>query len=273
MITTEEINLRIASCGIRLVSQYVSTRAPGEFTCDHGHTWKTTTNNVLNGHGCPYCNGKTPLTGEIINANLASRGIKIIGKFTTTKIKTMFECLHHHQWMALPKNVLYADKGCPECALQNRPKKSKEEMQERLNSRGIQIIGEVIDMATKTDFVCSHGHMWTTIPNGVVNNGSGCPTCAEYGFNPANPAWEYIFTRDGYLKFGITNDLTRRLNEHRRHGEIELVHKRHHGVGQLALDWENNIKRTLGGRYAAKEQCPDGYTETLPLALLEEITR
>ena len=44
-------------------------------------------------------------------------------------------------------------------------------------------------------------------------------------------------------------------------------------MGQLALDWENHIKRVYGGRYATKEQCPDGYTETLPIELLENLIK
>jgi len=112
------------------------------------------------------------------------------------------------------------------------------------------------------------------MPYNVVNSGSGCPHCADYtngGFKPSLPAWEYVFIREDYLKFGITNNLTGRLNDHRRGGEIVLVHEKYHENGQLALDWERHIKQTHGGRYVTKEQCPDGYTETLPIALLESI--
>jgi hypothetical protein len=47
----------------------------------------------------------------------------------------------------------------------------------------------------------------------------------------------------------------------------------YHQDGKRALDWENNIKRTFGGRYVTKEQCPDGYTETLAIHLLEHIVK
>jgi hypothetical protein len=37
------------------------------------------------------------------------------------------------------------------------------------------------------------------------------------------------------------------------------------------MDWGRNIKQKYGGNFATKEQCPDGYTETLPISLLEEL--
>jgi hypothetical protein len=159
--------------------------------------------------------------------------------------------------------------GCPRCVT-HPAKLTKDLVNIRLENKDIYLVGEYVNAKTKSLFECLHGHQWLTTPDNILR-GRGCPRCTEYGFNPSKPAWEYAFIRDGYLKYGITNDLTRRLSEHILHGEFTLVHQCYHEVGQGALEWENRIKKTYGGRYATKEQCPDGYTETLSIILLEKI--
>jgi hypothetical protein len=142
------------------------------------------------------------------------------------------------------------------------------------SSDGIKLIGEYTNALTKTTFQCVNGHSWLAVRHSVKNIGSGCPECVDRsggGFRISEPAWEYCFIRDNYIKFDITNNLENRLKDHRRHGHINIVHLKYHKLGKFALDWENALKVKYGGRYASKEQCPDGYTETLPKNLLEHI--
>ena len=205
-----------------------------------------------------------------INEKIFARGLAMAGEYTNTRTKTEFTCNLGHVWLAIPNNVLHYS-GCPICS--GKSKKSKDIINDLVKPKGFKMISGYVSMNDKAEFMCVHGHKWHSTPTHIINNGSGCPTCSYYGFNPDKPAWEYGFTRDGYLKYGITNDLVRRLNEHRKYGEINLVHERYHERGQNALDWERHIKTTHGGRYATKEQCPDGYTETLPIHLLEYLIK
>lgn len=47
--------------------------------------------------------------------NKIPQHIKIIGKYVDTNTKTLFKCtLDGHEWMALPKDVIYKS-GCPQC--------------------------------------------------------------------------------------------------------------------------------------------------------------
>lgn len=268
--TKEEINTRLAPRGIALTGEFVGTRHKSLFQCSFDHQWTARTGSVLSGNGCPHCSGKASLTKEVVNDRIHDTGIRLIGEYVDRHTKAEFLCARGHQWKTQPGHVM-SGKGCPYCSVIDITS-TRELINERISHRGIWQISEYKNAKTKAVFECSIGHRWEATPDNIIR-GKGCPTCADYGFNPSSPAWEYAFTRDGYLKYGITNDLTRRLNEHRRHGEFTLVHERCHEVGQLALDWENNIKRTHGGRFATKEQCPDGYTETLPVALLEEVKR
>lgn len=125
-----------------------------------------------------------------------------------------------------------------------------------------------MNVDTETTFECEYGHLWSA-PAHRIRQGHGCPKCSSSGFNPGLPAWEYIFTRGTYLKYGISNKLNRRLTDHKKHGDIEIVHLKHHENGQHALDWENRIKKAFGGRYVTDALCPDGWTETLPISHLQ----
>jgi hypothetical protein len=50
--------------------------------------------------------------------------------------------------------------------------------------------------------------------------GSGCPSCAEHGFNPDQPAVLYVLYIDGpagaFTGYGVTRDLNTRLRAHRK---------------------------------------------------------
>lgn len=34
------------------------------WTCSFGHTWRAVVKSRTKGHGCPYCTGRKPVTGE-----------------------------------------------------------------------------------------------------------------------------------------------------------------------------------------------------------------
>jgi hypothetical protein len=220
--------------------------------------------------------GRKKHTSEDISEWLRGTGIRLVGEYTNALTKTIFECSFGHQWEARPNKIKYG-RGCPICnGGSNNKSLNEEQLIKHLKSCGdeISLVGTYVNAHKNTLFRCKNNHFWNAKPYSIKNLGSGCPECADHsggGFNPSKPAWEYVFIREEYIKFGITNNLSKRLNEHRRNGEIKLVHQRHHPVGQFALEWENRVKKTYGGRFVTKEQCPDGFTETLPVHLLEEI--
>jgi hypothetical protein len=216
---------------------------------------------------------KNRATREKMTEWLASdgRGIIMVGDYVTNKTKSLFMCHLGHTWETRP-NDIKTGHGCPRCSGKHVP--TVEEFNEFLliNDRKITLVGDYKGNGKKTLFECYNPNhpRWESTPNNI-KNGNGCPCCTNKGFKPYLPGWEYGFIREGYLKIGITNDLTRRLDQHRQYGEITVVHERYHEVGQKALDWENNIKRNHEGRLATKEQCPDGYTETFDIKVLEVI--
>jgi hypothetical protein len=101
---------------------------------------------------------------------------------------------------------------------------------------------------------------------------SGCPSCAEYGFNPDKEAYSYLIQFDTFLKFGITNNINRRLRSLKKNGKFNIINTKKFIKGSDALLWEKSIKIIFGGKYVNKDICPDGHTETLSLDLLSAIS-
>lgn len=222
------------------------------------------------------------VTGEMINDRLLASGkdAKLIGPYQKSKIKSLFECSHGHTWMATPDNVMRRS-GCPKCfAIESKIRSeiathTKEDMNAYLleEGRGFILIGDYTNNATKTLFQCGLGHRWEAVPRNI-KSGRGCPYCADYtqgGFKPGKSAWSYLLDFGYFLKFGITNDLTRRLKDHQKSGTYTVLHTQYHEVGQKAWDWERLIKQTYGGNFVTKDELPDGWTETLSITLAEQI--
>jgi len=55
------------------------------------------------------------LSKEIINERIADRGLELLGKYTNTLSKTLFQCSKGHTWEATPGNVM-GGTGCPRCS-------------------------------------------------------------------------------------------------------------------------------------------------------------
>jgi hypothetical protein len=264
-LSKDEVNNRVSHRGLELVGEYLGTHIKTLFKCDKDHIWTTEPNSVMRGHGCPDC--KYPFTTkEQINNELSrlGRDIRAISEYINPQTKISFECRHSHIWQALSQRVIKGS-GCRQCKI-DAERVSKDTINEGLAKLGIKMIGNFIDTQHKSLFECGKGHRWEARANVKVR----CPSCASYGFNPDKPAWEYAFVRGAYVKFGITDNLERRLIEHRKYGDIELIHTRYHDDGALAKKWENSVKSQIGSRYASKDECPDGWTETFSFDKLEK---
>ena len=95
------------------------------------------------------------------------------------------------------------------------------------------------------------GHTWTTsCGQRTGTSPSGCPECAEYGFNPGKPAWFYLMERTGQQQFGITNDKKRRLDAHAAKGWRQVIHNGKPQItgphdGNMVFQIEKKLKKWL----------------------------
>ena len=100
---------------------------------------------------------------------------------------------------------------------------------------------------------------------------TGCPSCAEYGFNPDKPAWFYLLKRKGQQQLGILNDFSRRMKEHSLKGWVEVDKSGPHS-GQEVLDAETAFKKWLKEEIGPiKDKKEDWYTSKMEVHSLAEL--
>ena len=241
-LNKEVINQRISERGIEMIGNYFGTKVKTDFICEHQHIWNTAPENVLGGSGCWICNGKIPLTINIINGKLISRQIKCLGDYINNKTKIEFECNKGHKWLATPHSILDGGRGCPIC---NKQLYSLEKVNNILSNKGIKIFDEYINTNTKTLFQCKCGNVWETTARSLFQN-IGCPSCAKYGFDTNKPAILYYVNIKGtkIYKIGVTN----RVIEDRfgyDFNKLNIIAKWEYKKGNDALFLEQTILKVF----------------------------
>jgi hypothetical protein len=155
-LTVQLINDRLSERGLEIIGRYINAHTKSEFRCQYQHEWLALPMNVLAGKGCPHCANRAKLTPEFINDRLREREITMIGKYYNTHTLTLFNCIHKHEWLATPTNVLRGS-GCPECA---GNKLSTEEFVKTKLPSSISMIGQYINARTKIKlFVVKAAHL------------------------------------------------------------------------------------------------------------------
>jgi Zn finger protein HypA/HybF involved in hydrogenase expression len=244
-LTTDLVNERLADRGIRLVGECGGANTRVLFACTDGHEWVTTPGAVVFGSGCPHCSGNASPTSESINKRLADRGIRLAGEYLGAHVIVPFVCSEDHQWEARPHYVLRSstDKGCPHCA--GKATVTREEAAKRLSPRGICIVGDYVNAETKTTFRCREGHHWVTSVEALAK--SGCPQCANYGFQVTKPAEFYyarVLTESGNINYmiGITNRSFEDRYTADEHMMMDLLQRIQFDTGVDALAYETELK-------------------------------
>jgi hypothetical protein len=138
--------------------------------------------------------------------------------------------------------------------------------------------------AAKQTWKCKEGHTWRTSIVLRTRSGTGCPSCAKFGFNQNEEAWLYFLDHPAWKMFqiGITNFPNDRLSSHKKLG-WELKEIRGPMDGNLTKDWETSILRMLkakGADLANSEIAGkfDGFSEawsksTFPVKSIKELMR
>ncbi len=206
--------------------------------CSKGHEWPASGYNRLNGTGCPLCSGRDAIEGtndlattnpELAkqwhpskNGDLTPRAV-IAG----TNKKIWWVCSEGHEWKAAGATRLRS--GCPICTgrqiqvgfndlATTNPELAK---QWHPSKNGDLTPLEVIAGSNKKVWwECEQKHEWQTAVTQRAYNGTGCPACATFGFDPNRPAILYFISSAGLMarKIGITNQGTKRLEDFRRAG-------------------------------------------------------
>lgn len=175
-------------------------------------------------------------------------------RYKTMNIPVKIICKTHGSFLQKPRVHIYSAGGCPDCGhettlrswqltTEDFIKKSRTLHQDKYD------YSKVVYTNHKdyVHIICpTHGSF---VQRAVVHMtmGSGCPKCADYGFNPHDPAIVYYIqdTITGWYKIGITN---RELNE--RFGNIKIKNIRvikiwSFQLGEDALELEQFLHSEL----------------------------
>jgi len=227
--------------------------------CSLGHVWLASPQSrALHKSNCPYCSGNKVLKGfndlKTTHPIIASQAVNwdpTEYSFGSHKTKDWKCKLGHIYKTTINSRTGKDDRaGCPYChgtkvligfndLATTHPDISREAFKWSPKNYSA---GSV----TKLWWLCAEGHKWKAMPNSRTSNGTGCPTCANSGFDPNKPAWIYFGEHQlfEFLQIGISNKLDERINYHKRFNwEITEVYGPIDGL--LAQEWETSILRML----------------------------
>ena len=243
--------------------------------CAYDHIWISTPDNRVRGRGCPLCSGNTIVTG--INDFATTHPNLAIEAHLWDPEKVYFGSAAIKDWIC-PKGHIWktevrqrcAGVTCLYCSNQKvlvgfndlattNPSLAKE-------AYGWDPRTLIAKSGHRRKWICQEGHIWTAQLSNR-SNGTGCPTCANSGFDPNSKGWLYFLTHPRWemLQIGITNFPNDRLKSHEKRG-WELIELRGPMDGLVAREWETSILHMLkrhGAKLAPEEVAGkfDGYTE------------
>lgn len=252
--------------------------------CNLGHRWTTMPLHRLNGTDCPVCLNRKLLVGF---NDLATTNPEIAAQADGWDPKTVFsgsgkirswKCHREHAWRtSCNSRTSHGELGCPYCGNQkvwpgfNDLATTHPHLLPDVDGWDPTIVSA--GSVKHVKWICSEGHRW----KGTLSDrksGTGCPTCAKFGFDPNKDGYLYFLEHDVWSMFqiGITNVPDKRLQKHRRGGWTP-IEVRGPMDGHLTRELERSclhaLKKhgaTLGNRATVEKF--DGNTEAWTKASL-----
>ncbi len=122
--------------------------------------------------------------------------------------------------------------------------------------------------ANRKKWKCKEGHKWVTSVSNRTFKGTGCPSCAIYGYNADIEGYVYFLIHPKWemYQIGITNAPKDRLGRHRKNG-FEVLELRGPMDGHTAKELETALLQYLKSQkaYLSPEHVAgkfDGFTES-----------
>jgi hypothetical protein len=219
--------------------------------CPKDHTWSAEIQSrTRQKSGCPFCAGQKVIIGETdFASSFPELATEANGwnpsEFTSfSNLKKEWKCSQGHVWQAVISSRAKGN-GCPFCSGKKAIIGSTDF---KTTHPSLSLELKELDPETVTagsskiaTWVCSSGHEWKSRINHRVN-GSGCPSCANYGFDPNSDAWIYLLIHPDWRlqQIGISNVPEQRLTRHFKNG-WELLDLRGPMSGDVARSWEASI--------------------------------
>jgi hypothetical protein len=247
-----------------------------KWICELGHVWSAPPAARVIGRGCVYCSNQRVLVGfndlATVRPELATEAH---GWDPTTLAygsnkRVEWICHLGHTWKTSVVRRYLEETGCPYCSnhlvLPGFNDLATVNPTLASEAHGWDPTSLTSKSNKKVGWICSSGHEWKT---NVANRtyGTGCPSCAIYGFDPNKDGWLYFIENEALdmLQIGITNVLEDRLGRHAQRG-WEVLEVRGPMEGRLTQQLETAILHAIERRGAVLGHKAgivkfDGYSE------------
>lgn len=236
--------------GYKIIGEYVNTKTPIEVECPLGHRYLVAPSHFKSGRKCIICGHCGKMTNSIFSQKMQkiNNQINALEEIKNSFDKYKFICQNGHIFETRP-NILLLGYGCSICS---GKKLDENVIKNRLEGRGIKMIGEFLGVAKKAEFECICGNKWFAKVDSVARGGKGCLRCAKTGFKPHLPAFFYLFLLEKEnnlaLGFGITNNFKQRIISHnvvfkKTKTKATLIKKAFFENGSAAVSLEKLLKQ------------------------------
>ena len=226
-----------------------------DWKCKKGHIYSSVVKSRTKGSGCPVCDGKQVLAGfndlKTKFPEIAAEAYEWNPETVTAGSgkKQEWQCKYGHIYSSTVGDRTGNESGCAVCSGQ-QVLKGFNDLKTKFPDIAAEAYGwdpttVVAGTKQKKDWKCIEGHIYSSTVNNRTSNESGCPTCAESGFNPDKDAWFYLMERPGEQQLGISNVITDRLRTHESNGWNLIEHTTEPALGQKVLDTEKLFKKWL----------------------------
>lgn len=249
---------------IRWAGEYRNAHSKVVVRCEYDHEWSVKIDHLSRGvSGCPVCAKnrisiacRTPEADRINQINTLG-GISFVRwehDYKNSSSRAIVRCaVDGVEWSSMVGKLVRGESGCPSCRREKRfgTRTPEVERISQINSipniTFLRWVGGYIGSKSKAAYGCNKcGHEWTAGIGNLIYPGTGCPSCAKYGYNKGMNGFLYILRSEcgRHVKVGITNHPEQRYRQLRKatpfkFSVVEVVS----GEGSEIADLENHIHR------------------------------
>ena len=266
-----------------------------KWNCPKGHKYEASVKSrTISKSNCPICSNQKVLAGfNDLKTKFPSIAKEADGWDPMTVVagsnkKLSWKCSEGHRFQAVPNDRTSRVYNCPICS-NHKVLAGFNDLKTKFPSIAKEADGWdprtiIAGSNKKFSWICSDGHKYSMVANLRTSRGSGCPTCAETGFDPNADGFLYFIQHPDWQMFqiGITNYPDDRLGRHRRLG-WKTLEIRGPMDGHLTQQWETAILRMLKAKGADLSNSKiagkfDGYSEAwsknkFPVKTIKELMR
>lgn len=154
-----------------------------------------------------------------------------VGEYSNNASRMTLKCPRHGEWVTTVNSIVDYGRKCRKCADEFRRVNLLDvwgrlsESPHLSNCAIVGLVGEYKGYRTRVMMQCSIHGVWKCQIGRAIHKGTGCPGCADYGYNPTKPGTVYAVSdrTSQKVKIGISNNFRRRLVDLRRDTPFEIV--------------------------------------------------